>query len=93
MWPLKVVDEAKDAHNYREGSDIGSDPRHGLISIPTDEIGRCRNNESPCAQSRSEEVDGHNPIPDHMYLPFHKKLLLRKTHYAKRLPAVGRHRA
>ena len=76
MRPLKIIDEAKDAYDYREGSDVGSDFRHGFISIPADEIGRCRNNESPCAQSRSEEVNGDNPIPNYMYLSFHDKLLI-----------------
>ena len=74
MRPLEIINEGKDSNDHWKRSDISSNPSNGLISLSAQEIGRGRNDESPRAQPRPKEIDGHNPVPNHMYRSFHALL-------------------
>jgi hypothetical protein len=73
--PLEIEDEAENPDENRERGDIGPDSGDGLVSLLTQEIGRCRDYVSPRTQPGTEEIHGHNPVPENVYLSFHVRLL------------------
>ncbi len=55
--------------------DIGADSGDGLVSFLAQEISRCRDDVSARTQPGAEEINGHNPVPENVYLSFHDRLL------------------